>query len=115
MIEVSLLINPEFYKTLAKIFCGDETELFTYKTGPQLVDFFNSYFGFSDVYRQGFPTRWVYVNDKLLSFSETGKLDLFFSIILSRLYLIPLKPFVGILKNQLHLFDVLLKDIVCSI
>ena len=37
MIEVSLLINPEFYKTLAKIFCGDETELFTYKTGPQLV------------------------------------------------------------------------------
>jgi len=35
MIEVSLLINPEFYKTLAKIFCGDETELFTYKTGPQ--------------------------------------------------------------------------------
>ena len=23
----------------------DETELFTYKTGPQLVDFFNSYFG----------------------------------------------------------------------
>lgn len=39
MIEVSLLINPEFYKTLAKIFCGDETELFTYKTGPQLVDF----------------------------------------------------------------------------
>ena len=58
-------------------FCGDETELFTYKTGPQLVDFFNSYFGFSDVYRQGFPTRWVYVNDKLLSFSETGKLDLF--------------------------------------
>jgi hypothetical protein len=34
MIEVSLLINPEFYKTLAKIFCGDETELFTYKTGP---------------------------------------------------------------------------------
>lgn len=78
MIEVSLLINPEFYKTLAKIFCGDETELFTYKTGPQLVDFFNSYFGFSDVYRQGFPTRWVYVNDKLLSFSETGKLDLFF-------------------------------------
>ena len=65
MIEVSLLINPEFYKTLAKIFCGDETELFTYKTGPQLVDFFNSYFGFSDV------------NDKLLSFSETGKLDLF--------------------------------------
>ena len=88
MIEVSLLINPEFYKTLAKIFCGDETELFTYKTGPQLVDFFNSYFGFSDVYRQGFPTRWVYVNDKLLSFSETGKLDLFFSIILSKQYLL---------------------------
>ena len=45
MIGVSLLINPEFYKTLAKILCGDETELFTYKTGPQLVDFFNSYFG----------------------------------------------------------------------
>lgn len=88
MIEVSLLINLEFYKTLAKIFCGDETELFTYKTGPQLVDFFNSYFGFSDVYRQGFPTRWVYVNDKLLSFSETGKLNLFFSIILSKQYLL---------------------------
>ena len=71
------MIDPEFYKTLAKILCGDETELVTYKTGPQLVDFFNSYFGFSDVYRQGFPTRWIYVNDKWLSFSETGKLDFF--------------------------------------
>lgn len=115
MIEVSLLINPEFYKTLAKIFCGDETELFTYKTGPQLVDFFNSYFGFSDVYRQGFPTRWVYVNDKLLSFSETGKLDLFFSIILSKQYLLTerQKGEVDSLEYQQKILTELNK--VCSI
>ena len=79
MIEVSLLINSKnFTKHLQKYSVGMKQNYLPIKLAHSLVDFFNSYFGFSDVYRQGFPTRWVYVNDKLLSFSETGKLDLFF-------------------------------------
>ena len=49
-------INLEFLEILAKIFCGDEEELFLYKSGPQLVSFFNNYFDYQDEYGRGFNT-----------------------------------------------------------
>ncbi|MCR8968238.1 protein kinase domain-containing protein [Streptococcus zalophi] len=82
------MVNPEFYESLAKIFCGDEEGLYEPKTGPQLVKFFNNYFNYQDSYGQGFDTRWRYVNKKLLDFSQTGKIDSFLSIILSKNYLL---------------------------
>lgn len=45
-----------------------------YRKGPQLVRFFNE-LGFSDVYGQGFPSRWVYTDEKLKQINGTPTLD----------------------------------------
>jgi hypothetical protein len=48
---------------LAKAVCGDSSYT-PYVKGYELVLMFNKY-GFSDVYEQGFPSRWKYTEDKL--------------------------------------------------
>ncbi|QOR35162.1 hypothetical protein IMX26_17155 [Clostridium sp. 'deep sea'] len=60
-------------KTLEKlrILINEETQ---YRSGPQLVDFFNE-IGFSDSYGQGFPSRWLYTDDKLKKINGTPELD----------------------------------------
>ncbi len=109
------MINPDFYKRLAKIFCGDETELFTYKSGPQLVSFFNTHFHTQDSYGQGFPTRWIYVNDKLLDFSSRGIINSFFNLILSKQYLLTERQIseVDALEHQQKIINEL--DKICSV
>ena len=109
------MINPDFYKRLAMIFCGDETELFTYKSGPQLVSFFNTHFHTQDSYGQGFPTRWIYVNDKLLDFSSRGIINSFFNIILSKQYLLTERQIseVDALEQQQKIINEL--DKICSV
>lgn len=61
------------HKTLQKLrdLITHETE---YRSGPVLVTFFNS-LGSRDVYGQGFPSRWKYVEDKLVPFNGTPQLD----------------------------------------
>ncbi len=62
-------------KTLEKLRCiinGDGTA--DYRSGPNLVDFFNE-LGFNDVYGNGFPSRWVYTDDKLAKINGTPELD----------------------------------------
>ncbi|MGX8882112.1 abortive infection family protein [Methylovorus sp. SPW-M1] len=56
-------LAPFTIKHLAKMISGD-TEGWPYRSGPELVKLFNSY-GFRDVYEQGFPTRYVFVEEKL--------------------------------------------------
>jgi hypothetical protein len=60
-------------KTLEKlrILINEETE---YRTGPQLVAFFND-LGFNDAYGQGFPSRWFYTDEKLLKINGAPELD----------------------------------------
>lgn len=60
-------------KTLEKlrILINEETE---YRTGPKLVSFFNE-LGFNDSYGQGFPSRWVYTDEKLARINGTPELD----------------------------------------
>ncbi len=60
-------------KTLEKlrILINEETE---YRSGPQLVSFFNS-LGFNDVYGQGFPSRWQYTDDRLRQINGSPELD----------------------------------------
>ena len=60
-------------KTLEKlrIFINEETE---YRSGPKLVAFFND-LGFKDIYANGFPSRWVYTDDKLSQINGTPELD----------------------------------------
>lgn len=53
---------------LSKMISGDK-EGWPYRSGPELVKFFNQY-GFRDVYEQGFPTRYVFVEEKLKSLNS---------------------------------------------
>ncbi len=61
------------HKTLEKLrdMITHETE---YRSGPKLVSFFNS-LGSKDVYGQGFPSRWMFVHDKLSTINGTPELD----------------------------------------
>ena len=60
-------------KTITKFreLINEETE---YRSGPNLVAFFND-LGFNDAYGQGFPSRWVYTEDKLKTINNTLKMD----------------------------------------
>ena len=62
-------------KTLEKlrvIINGDSTA--DYRKGNDLVNFFNQ-LGFNDVYAQGFPSRWVYTDEKLQKINGKPELD----------------------------------------
>ena len=60
-------------KTLEKLrlLINEETE---YRSGPVLVKFFNA-LGFRDTYGQGFPSRWMYTDEKLAQINGTPALD----------------------------------------
>lgn len=90
-------------------------ELYTYKSGPQLVSFFNTHFNEQDSYGQGFPTRWRYVNDKLLDLSSRGTINLFFNLILSKQYILNERQIseVDALEHQQKIINELNK--ICSI
>lgn len=49
---------------------GDDTAVAPYRSGPELVDFFNA-FGKSDTYGPGFPSRWSYAKNTLHEFNGT--------------------------------------------
>lgn len=60
-------------KSLEKLrdLINEETE---YRSGPKLVSFFNE-LGFNDSYGQGFPSRWIYTDEKLANINGTPELD----------------------------------------
>ncbi len=60
-------------KTLEKLrlLINEETE---YRSGPTLVRFFNE-LGFNDEYGQGFPSRWIYTDEKLVQINGKPELD----------------------------------------
>jgi hypothetical protein len=60
-------------KSLEKLrdLINEETE---YRSGPKLISFFNE-LGFNDSYGQGFPSRWIYTDEKLAQINGTPELD----------------------------------------
>lgn len=60
------MISEEALRNISEIFIGDTGECYSYKTGGDLVDFFNQHFGYNDSYLSGFPSRWFYVVEKLI-------------------------------------------------
>lgn len=60
-------------KTLEKLrlLINEETER---RSGPALVSFFNE-LGFNDSYGQGFPSRWIYTDERLAKINGTPELD----------------------------------------
>jgi len=81
------LISDTILKRISEMFIGDISGFYSYKTGSQLVAFFNQYYGLKEVYASGFPSRWLYVQDKLKQMQAYNDLESFFSIILDRNYL----------------------------
>ena len=82
------MISEDSITRIPHLFCGDEGGYYSYKTGPKLVSFFNQYFGSNDEYKSGFPSRWVYVYNKIVDFLNSNSVDAFFNIILRKDYLI---------------------------
>lgn len=60
-------------KSLEKLrnLINEETE---YRSGPKLVSFFND-LGFKDSYGQGFPSRWMFTDEKLSRLNGTADID----------------------------------------
>ena len=54
-----------------RLLINEETQ---YRSGAQLVQFFND-LGFNDSYGQGFPSRWMYTDEKLAKINGTPELD----------------------------------------
>ncbi len=82
------MLTSNTLKRFSHIFCGDEDNFYSYKTGPQLISFFNENFGFKDIYEQGFPSRWAYVYDKLIYLLNNNQFNNFLDICLSKNYII---------------------------
>ena len=66
-------VSPKTLEVLRDIITGDK-KLSPYKSGPELVKFFNS-LGFNDVYGQGFPSRWYCTETKLQELNEHGRIS----------------------------------------
>jgi hypothetical protein len=54
-----------------RLLINEETE---YRKGYQLVNFFND-LGSRDVYQEGFPSRWIYTDEKLKKLNGTPGMD----------------------------------------
>ncbi|QQL50121.1 abortive infection family protein [Mucilaginibacter ginkgonis] len=95
----ALVINP-----LAKFICGDTNEA-PYMTGTTLVEFFRRY-GFQDNYESGFPSRWVYTEEKVKSLNGTTILeDVLIDVLDSRRYLFAKVSF----EHAIHAVNNILK------
>lgn len=65
-------LSNKTLEKLREIINGDGTG--HYRSGYNLVLFFNQ-LGFNDVYGQGFPSRWIYTDDRLQKINGTPELD----------------------------------------
>mgnify|MGYP001491001380 CR=1 FL=1 len=82
------MLSEESLKEISFVFCGDTEGYYSYKSGSELVAFFNKYYSYNDMYGQGFPSRWRFVYNKILSFLNTNKFDNFLKLILGKKYII---------------------------
>lgn len=82
------MLSYDTIKTIALMFCGDIGDYYSYKSGSVLVRFFNQRFGYNDVYRSGFPSRWAYVYNKIVDFINDGTIDRFLTLILGKEFII---------------------------
>ena len=71
-----MLLSPKSLEKL-RILINEDTE---YRSGPQLVSLFNKV-GFNDIYGQGFPSRWMYTDQKLERINGTPNLIQYIRIV----------------------------------
>ena len=65
-----MILTPKSLEKL-RLLINEETE---YRSGPQLVQFFNT-LGFNDSYGQGFPSRWIFTDEKLKAINGSPEID----------------------------------------
>lgn len=65
-----MILTPKTLEKL-RLLINEETQ---YRSGPQLVQFFNA-LGFNDSYGQGFPSRWMFTDEKLEVINGSPELD----------------------------------------
>jgi hypothetical protein len=70
---MEIKVSQKTLEFLRDIITGDK-KFSTYKSGPELVKFFNS-LGFNDVYGEGFPSRWYYTETRLQELNKHGKIS----------------------------------------
>jgi hypothetical protein len=70
---MEIKISSKTLEFLRDIITGDK-KLSPYKSGPELVKFFNS-LGFDDKYGQDFPSRWYYTETKLKEMNKRGRVS----------------------------------------
>lgn len=72
---MEIKISQKTLEFLRNIITGDkDNKMSPYKSGPELVKFFNS-IGFNDKYGQGFPSRWYYVEEKLNELNKQKRIS----------------------------------------
>ena len=81
------MLSDMTLRSIAELVNGNVEGYYSYKSGDKLVDFFNSNFGFNDVYRQGFPSRWVYTRENIKILMNANRFDEFLNLILSRRFI----------------------------
>lgn len=105
------MLSDNTIKQIAQIFCGDTAGYYTYKSGPQLVGFFNTYYSAGDEYGSGFPSRWAYVYEKLIGLLNTKQFDGFLDIILGKSYLVMEQNLTDVeaVNKSSEIFNILLQ------
>lgn len=65
-------ISEESIRYLSELFNGDLGDYYSYKSGPKIFKFFNTYFGYSDTYSFGksYPSRWQITYNKITDESD---------------------------------------------
>lgn len=112
-------ISGQTINCLKDILTGD-SKITDYKSGPELVEFFNS-IGFNDKYMQGFPSRWLYTKNKLEEINNTKKLkdllETFFNPINFINKGVSLKKALNILNQYMEYdgYEILIKNKKCII
>lgn len=73
-------ISEKSARVVRDIITGD-SKLSPYRSGPALVHLFKQ-FGFEDEYGQGFPSRWLYVQQKIAQLNGTAALSVLLTTVL---------------------------------
>ena len=63
-------VGEQTISALGSVITGDG-KLSPYRSGPNLVVFFNQFFDSPDEYGQDFPSRWVYAEEKLRKLNDS--------------------------------------------
>ena len=65
-------VGEQTISALGSVITGD-ANLSPYRSGPELVAFFNQFCDGQDEYGKGFPSRWMYAEEKLRELNDSRK------------------------------------------